>query len=671
MLPIFIFLLKSMLVSGILLGYYWLALRNTRFHHYNRFYLVGSVLLSLALPLLDIQWFTLSTPASAPVQQVVQYMYNPQVTAHEGTPLGWEQILFLGLFLVSAILICFFLYGIFNIYHIKAKGKITVMERFNFIETALDEAPFSFFRNLFWRKDLPVQDETGQRMLKHELTHIEQHHSYDKLFISLATYVFWMNPFFWMLRKELEVVHEFIADEAAVADGDAGELAEMLLKAHYHSDILSVGQSFFYSSIKRRIIMLTSSKKVSYSYARRLLILPVAIGVLVLLSFTIKDSLSDAQNKQMDQSTIAESKLDTVPAKYRDPKTGQIKGSFQIDIDGDMASFKDIKSKKELFKVPLTELAGPANKKISVEGSPLYTEKKFMFISADTVSNGDVVFIGDVNSTPLISAAPVDAKEKKIMTKIIINGKEISPADLDKIDPSIIKSIDIHKPQQTPRIIINGKEISPADIDKIDPVNIKTIDVRGDEKGVRVTGKEMNGMTWTEATAADGKKIVTVKMDTVVYDVKGSSSKANAKSIAAVPVESNVYIQTIKGDTAQVKTVVGYKSKSAAKTVVVTTTDTTAATSFLKDPRTLTVTVNETEGGNKKTYTIIQKQSEKTDLPKDLLYIIDGKELQSGNMKDVDPSTIKSMNVLKGENAVKKYGEKGKNGVVEITTKKN
>ena len=92
--------------------------------------------------------------------------------------------------------------------------------------------------------------------------------------------------------------------------------------------------------------MLTSSKKVSYSYARRLLILPVAIGVLVLLSFTIKDSLSDNPNNQINVSGIVESKQDTVPAKYLDPKTGQIKGSFQIDIDGDMASFKDIKSKK-------------------------------------------------------------------------------------------------------------------------------------------------------------------------------------------------------------------------------------------------------------------------------------------------------------------------------------
>lgn len=52
------------------------------------------------------------------------------------------------------------------------------------------------------------------------------------------------------------------------------------------------------------------------------------------------------------------------------------------------------------------------------------------------------------------------------------------------------------------------------------------------------------------------------------------------------------------------------------------------------------------------------------------LIIIDGKEMKDGKIDDIDPDSIKSMNVLKGENATKKYGAKGKDGVIEITTKK-
>ena len=51
------------------------------------------------------------------------------------------------------------------------------------------------------------------------------------------------------------------------------------------------------------------------------------------------------------------------------------------------------------------------------------------------------------------------------------------------------------------------------------------------------------------------------------------------------------------------------------------------------------------------------------------LFIIDGKEITNDKFKDIDPDTIKSINVLKGENAIKKYGEKAKNGVIEITLK--
>lgn len=527
MLSLFIYILKSILVSGILLGYYWIGLRNTKFHYYNRFYLVGADLLSLVIPLLDLQWFKFSTPESVSVQQAVQFIYQFEGAVTEEQDLTWHQLLGLSIAIISAVLLILFVLGIMKVYLIKSKGKVTVMERFDFIETALEDAPFSFFRNLFWRKGLPIEDETGQRMLKHELTHIEQLHSYDKLFIGFTTFLFWMNPFFWVIKKELEVVHEFIADEEAVAGDDAAMLAEMLLKTHYHSNSLSVGQSFFYSSIKRRIIMLTSSRKVSYSYARRLLILPVAIGVLVLSSFTIKDSLSDVQNKQMDQAAIGTSKLDTIPAKYRDAKTGKIRGSFQVDIDGDMASFKDVKSKKELFKVPLSELSGPANKAISVEGFPLDMSKKMMFISGDSLVklefSGIIIDGSSMPGTPPMPPMP--------------------PLEPGK--------------QGTTRIIMNGKVVSP-------------------------TGEISNII-----------KTIMLKIDT---------------------------------------------AKSNLSTMTIRTSD--------------------------------DKVAEKSEMPKDVLFIIDGKEMQPESMKDIDPATIKSINVLKGESAVLLYGEKGKMGVVEITTKK-
>jgi hypothetical protein len=610
--------------------------------------------LSLVLPAIDLNWFTLQEPEGLSAKQLLLFIDQPGSIALSEAAFPWEKLLFISILLVSFSLVAFFAYGIYKIYRIKSASKITPMDRFEFVETKNEDAPFSFFKNLFWREDISMEDETGRQILRHELTHIEQLHTYDKLLIAMLSALFWMNPFFWIIRRELEVIHEFIADEKAIDEADASALATMLLQTHYQPSILSTGQSFFYSFIKRRIIMLSSSKKVSYSYARRLLILPVAMGILVLLSFTIKESLSDHPNSQIDEAAIEASKLDTIPAKYRDPKTGQIKGSFQIDIDGDMASFKDIKSKKELFKVPLNELAGPANKKVSIEGSPLYTEKKIVFISGDSMPLG-TTFIGTSDAIRLRAGT---------------DGSKV------------------------PRIIINGREISPADLDKIDPSSIKTIDIRGAEKGVAVSESKLSGMTWTEATSGDGKKIVTMKVDSVFFDGKAKVAVPSQGNVSNIQISvdtsdvvtvtgykknSNVsativrtsddkVVEKAKTDPNEPITVTGYKKNSNVSTITIRTSDDKVVEESKKDPKSLTVTTTDKDG--KKTITYVQKSTEKTELPKDVLYIIDGKEMESISMKDINPNTMQSINVLKGETALKLYGEKGKNGVIEITTKK-
>jgi hypothetical protein len=274
----------------------------------------------------------------------------------------------------------------------------------------------------------------------------------------------------------------------------------------------------------------------------------------------------------MDKSAIGASKLDTVPAKYRDAKTGKIKGSFRVDIDGDMASFKDVRSKKELFKVPLSELSGPANKVITVQGFPIDMSRKVMFLSGDSSSKSEFVFIADGSSMPGTPPMP----------------------PMPPLEPG--------KPGTT-RIIINGKEVSPTELDKLDPAIIKTIDIKGDEKGA--------------------PKVIMLKMDT---------------------------------------------TKSNMSTMTIRTSDDKVAEKKENDSNTLTFTTTDKDG--KKAYTFVQKTTVKSEWPKDVLFIIDGKEMQSESMKDIDPTTIKSINVLKGETAVKLYGEKGKMGVVEITTKK-
>jgi TonB-dependent SusC/RagA subfamily outer membrane receptor len=140
-------------------------------------------------------------------------------------------------------------------------------------------------------------------------------------------------------------------------------------------------------------------------------------------------------------------------------------------------------------------------------------------------------------------------------------------------------------------------------------------------------------------------------------------------SATIVRTSDDKVVEKAKTDPNEPITVTGYKKNPNVSTITIRASDDKVVEESKKDPKSLTVTTTDKDG--KKTITYVQKSTEKTELPKDVLYIIDGKEMESGNKKDIEPSMIKSINVLKGETALKLYGEKGKNGVIEITTKKN
>jgi hypothetical protein len=123
------------------------------------------------------------------------------------------------------------------------------------------------------------------------------------------------------MQRELLTVHEFIADEHAIDDADTESFARMLLQAHYGNYFLQPGQSFFYSSIKRRLIMLTTSKKTRYSYARRIIALPLLACILAIFSLQVK---ADAQSSP-ESATAGINKQKQEEPRFPGGKAGWLK----------------------------------------------------------------------------------------------------------------------------------------------------------------------------------------------------------------------------------------------------------------------------------------------------------------------------------------------------------
>jgi len=292
------YLLKVSVCSGLLYGYYFFVLRNKRFHQYNRFYLLSAVVLSFIIPLIKIKFWN-ETVHQMPALELLKVAAARDVFAEESFE-AWNFSSFASV-IFSIVSVAFFIWLLINVVRIVILIKSSpnkIWNNISFIFTEARGTPFSFFKYIFWNKNIDLQTQEGKHILQHELVHVHEKHSADKLFLQIAIIIGWLNPFFWLIRNELNMIHEFIADEKAINDGDAGSFAAMLLKAVYpqHS-FTNLANSFFHSPIKRRLIMFTTSKKPRYSYLRRLMILPLLGFVVVFFSFKTKgQSLPDPKN---------------------------------------------------------------------------------------------------------------------------------------------------------------------------------------------------------------------------------------------------------------------------------------------------------------------------------------------------------------------------------------
>jgi hypothetical protein len=243
---------------------------------------LGSLALSLVLPAIPFRWTPpvfAEHPAFGATLARMETLAGAAGNGFPITPIAcWTAVI------VSSVLVTLSVWRIAEVYRLKARAKAVKMPGYTLVETDDPRTPFSFLNNLFWQRDADRDDPVNRRILQHELAHIRGRHSWDSLSAQLACCLCWMNPFFWIIRRELTVVHEFIADAATGMEGDAEGFARMLLQSMNRGRFLQLVQGFFQSPIKRRIIMLQNNRMSRRSTLRKTLVAPVILAAIVVLS---------------------------------------------------------------------------------------------------------------------------------------------------------------------------------------------------------------------------------------------------------------------------------------------------------------------------------------------------------------------------------------------------
>jgi N-acetylmuramoyl-L-alanine amidase len=287
-----LFLWKSIVVSGLLTTWYLLALRGRRLHRYNRLFLLTTLFASLVIPFLHFELFTVSrtvTDSFAPVALFVQpagdIANNLPVIPQSGqVHFSWQALVGAIAVCISLTLLLILLVRIVKVQRMRKRYPATQLNGVEVILTDAPGTPFTFLKHVFWNRSIPLHGEIGQLIFRHEVAHIQYGHTYDKLACQLLTCIFWFNPFYWLIQKELNIVHEFVADEHAVHNRDTEVFAKMVLQSYNNGSYLVPQHHFFSSTIKRRLSMLQNAAKPSHTLLRRFMALPLVVASVLLFS---------------------------------------------------------------------------------------------------------------------------------------------------------------------------------------------------------------------------------------------------------------------------------------------------------------------------------------------------------------------------------------------------
>ena len=159
-----------------------------------------------------------------------------------------------------------------------------------------DVAPYSYFNHIVISMADYNDAAQAAAILSHERAHIHSGHSYDVLLTNLLIVFQWWNPAAWLLKGELQQIHEFEADEAVLKEGvDTRQYQLLLIRKTVGNQLFSMANNLNHNSLKRRIRMMTKQKTPRWQLLKALAVVPVA-AVLAVACAQKSEKAGEAEN---------------------------------------------------------------------------------------------------------------------------------------------------------------------------------------------------------------------------------------------------------------------------------------------------------------------------------------------------------------------------------------
>jgi N-acetylmuramoyl-L-alanine amidase len=671
MLAVAYYILKVIICSGILYGYYRLALHNKLFHRWNRFYLLCAIIMSLSFPLIKINIWHTPSDDDGQVIKLLNVVTTGDEMVFEASRNGHfhltgEQGVAILYILVSLVLFIILTQTLIRLNKLIRHHVVQKIQQIHFVDTEAKGTPFSFFRYIFWNQHIDVNSATGKKIFLHELTHVKEKHSADRLFMNIVLIFFWCNPFFWLIRREMNMIHEFIADSKAVDDNDTSAFAAMILQAAYPQQAFGLTSNFFNSSIKRRLQMLTKMQNPSVTYIGRILALPLL--TIIFLAFTVKTKQHILPREVIGVTTLEKTFTVVIDAGHGGEDAGARGKNGLSEKDIALTLARKIKTFNTNSNINIL-LTRNEDVFMSVKEKVNFTvdQKPDAFISLHVSSKrGDIENKG-TSGFEIYVSRKTNSNEAK--TKLLASTVSQEIAKTYTIAP------DLKQRKQQGVWVLDAPEINYPSIlvecgymdDKKDLAFITNEsnqekiakDILSAIEKYAKAAENMIGITFQDSNNPSKVSSDTIRFAaTSTKNNKGGSQNANEIVFKAVELKN----ASLDKDTVPVKV----KSVDVTRdnNVVIIYDNNTAERITRAEAEKRGIVVSPPSPPANITFRGASADS--------AIFILDGVEMPAGQMNKLDGDNVESIKVLKDQDAVDKYGERARNrGVVEVTMKKD
>ena len=577
-----VYILKSAACLAVFYLFYKLLMSRDTFHRFNRFALLGLLVLSSLLPLVEA---SVNSPAA--VQETMLTLEQLLLLADiqpEGESMAAATPSATVLWLRAALLV--YLTGIVffivrNLCSLARLGRLIRQGKREALDSYLpdrkeknvrlvvhdyDIAPFSW---MHWiviaRKDL---EENGREILIHELAHIRNRHSWDLLLADLCIFVQWFNPAAWLLKQELQNIHEYEADETVLREGvNARNYQMLLIKKAVGTRLYSMANSFNHSKLKKRITMMLKEKSSPWARAKYLYILPLAalavtafarpevsavadeISAVKVIAPAVHDSIQPnvqtavaAPSSALDQMPEFPGGMEALNTYLRNniryPQEAQKAGiqgrviiQFIVSKDGSITDAEVVESVDPQLDAEGLRLIKnmPRWKPGMRKGQAIRVKQtlpiRFAFTKTpDKPENSNSIFLknGSYNSSL-----------KDVI--LLVNGQEVSPEIFRAIDPQRIQSVTVLKDQASLAKYTTDK----SKTEQASDINIPTIrfDSQTSKSLVIIDGKAADA-TAVQALPPSQIKSIKVLKGQQAVDLFGEAAKNGAICVSTRSAES-------------------------------------------------------------------------------------------------------------------------------------